>query len=277
VQEFNEKMCSNSAYIFEILFDAAIIGKWFWSSFVPSPVELARKTITGSYRCGFYLNEGFESPIDILWTNEGEIGPGRLLGQILAPAIEGLFYLWAAETAFSGMQTISTMLYAKEFCGLDPNSTALANGRGAIGSGERTGDAVFYDVIQDPQNVYGEPGASVLVIPNRCVQTSAYGYIIAGAVPLTNVKVGIHVTGNPIEDGLIVADLGTIAAGSLRSFALEYTGEPLVGSFAVGFHCFSDNPTINFGAINVASWIISQNVECVDQSCKIWHGSGLIS
>jgi len=205
-------------------------GNWFWSSFIPSPIELTRKTATGSYKCGFYSKLKFKSPLDIIW-RDGRTSKG--LGEIIRPVTSGLFYMWAASTAWEAMSTWTSMVYAMEMCEADNRECLLRDGNGTFPVGTTEGNPALYTVMHDPQGVYGDPGGFINVGQTSSVNTHAYGYLVANGHEVSNIEYGVIVNG-------IIRTLGI--GGDLHPFEQlplewEWAGTMEAGAFAPWIKC----------------------------------------
>lgn len=117
-------------------------GDWFWTQFIPSPVELARKTVVGSYRCGFYLGIKFKSPLDIIWRDGSA---SRFLARIARPFTTAVYYFWGVQTLWEFLSTWQSLIYAGYICDADQNTciagsvispiTAEGSGEGVVAAG----------------------------------------------------------------------------------------------------------------------------------------------
>jgi len=192
-------------------------GNWFWSTFIPGPWEITRKTFTGSYKCGFYSRIRVKSPLDVIWRDGSA---ARTLGQIIRPATTAAFYLWGMQTAWDALQTWSSILYAMEMCDWDGNTTTLANAIAPIQTNPTSGGVAFAEVIYDPRD---------RAVPNDCIvrvegevvwQAHAIGYIVADTEPIHNVRVGMTVN----NETYILATLGDVGPFQTAPFAVSMNG-----------------------------------------------------
>jgi len=199
----------------EMYFDA--FGFWFWSSFVPSPVELTRKTLTGSYKCGFYLKTRFRSPLDIVW-RDGRTS--QMLMEVLRPVATGLFYIWAAETTLEAMSTWSSITYAMERCDLENNECLLRDGLSPMPQGLHSGNSAFMSVIYDPQGWAVPNDGAIDCGESFHVTAHAVGYFETNGHGIEGAKISLY---NGTE---IVAEkeYGHIEAGDVFAWSIEYDG-----------------------------------------------------
>lgn len=168
-------------------------GNWFWSSFIPSPVEIVRKTVTGSYKCGFYM-KGLKpgSPLDIVWRDKRT---SKMLGELVRPVTTALWALWATETVWSAMSQFSSIVYMMEGCDNDQYTTMLRDGVGTFFIGYNQGGPALYTEMYDPLNRYTFGGGALNVFKKSNVTTSAYGYMDPRGHVMLDVSVGVSVNG----------------------------------------------------------------------------------
>lgn len=206
---------------------------WAWSVFVPQPTEIIRKTVTGSYKCGFYLGLKWKSPLDIipgptkdapniygkpfLTTSEG-------LAEITRPLVSGLFYLWAAGSAYEALSTWQSLVYAGEMCDLQHNECLLADGIGEFFNTGGTGEPNQYVVLHDPNGWH--PAFSGFVnVPEACyLQFDAIGTVDMGGADASVFDVYINgIPGGPGAQESIV-HLGPLHPGEHRDWSLSWGG-----------------------------------------------------
>jgi len=150
LRDFKVLACEQE-FIFQATFWGLVALRWFWSNFIPSPVELTRKTVSGGYKCGFYMTDGFGSPLDLIWEDKSV---SKAVLQISGPFTETLFYLWAAQTSFSGLQSAQHAILAAERCNADKNEVILFAGGGDFNFSPESGAPVGFSVAYDPLNRY---------------------------------------------------------------------------------------------------------------------------
>jgi len=163
---------------------------FFFTTFVPSPVEITRKATMGGYKCGFYLAPNQKSPIDLIWT-DGRASKALL--EIARPATSAIFYWWAAETAWLALNTTSSLILADEFCDLNGNECLLRDGDLLVpgSAGDFESGAALYEEIYDPKNRYPQLGYFMEFYDVAFASVMAVGYIDSQASSMSNVWVGI--------------------------------------------------------------------------------------
>jgi hypothetical protein len=193
-------------------------GNWAWSSFVPSPVELTRKFVAGSYKCGFYLLPETASPLDIIW-RDGRTS--KVLAEIAAPLTKGLFYMWAGQTAFGFLSTWTSLVVAQEMCDVTGKECLLSDGSAAFGGGahHELGDVGLYNVIYDPQNRYPALGGGPEPHEDSSVSATAAGQVVMALSTANNASVWIYAGQNSQKQSL-----GTIGPGEVASFSVSFAG-----------------------------------------------------
>jgi len=165
--------------------------EFFFTTLVPSPVEITRKATMGNYKCGLYFLPKQKSPLDLIWVDGSA---SRALVEIARPATTAIFYWWAAETAYLALNTTSTLMLAGEFCDLEGNECLLRDGDLPIpGSAhDFEGAAALYEEIYDPNNRYPQLGYFIEFHNVQAASVMAVGYIAAGPSSMSNVSVGIR-------------------------------------------------------------------------------------
>jgi len=199
------------------------LGDWFWTNLIPSPREIERKTITGSYKCGFFFLPGWESPVDIIW-KDAKIG--RMLLEIAHPFTQALFYLWAAETALDALSRWQSVMYRIARCDADRNECLIGNGHSILSYGHNWGGAALGEIIYDPNHWGIEMDTSVSVPFATTVGASAYGHIIANAGIIDNCEIQMC-NGN---DVLASVGIGHMDPGQETAFSIGWGGSAVVGA-----------------------------------------------
>lgn len=128
-------ICNENMWMGEIGTVGAVVGALFWTDFIPSPVEIERKTVTGSYKCGFYLLPKQKGLVEVLFGK----GTQRVVARVQRPFTTGLFYMWAADTAFDAMAAWTMLIHKKLFCAIPEGDCLLMGGFGTFGGGNITG------------------------------------------------------------------------------------------------------------------------------------------
>lgn len=179
-------LACNDGWLADIEFNGRIWGQFLWTDFIPQPTEIIRKSVTGSYKCGFYLDIEVKSPLDIIWKDESA---SRFLAKLAHIPVTGLFLWWASETAVDALSTWSTVALLEAQC-KDPDATASmflgstftgVDGPGAIaGYAERWGNHAYSDPAVGsltPGTAGGTVhGYGTFQIANREVDTVMVGY-----------------------------------------------------------------------------------------------------
>lgn len=194
-------------------------GQWAFSSFIPSPVELTRKTITGGYKCGFYFKTKIKSPLDIIWADESV---STMLMEIARPFVTTLFLIWGISTAVEALSTWSTIIYAGQKCGATTNEILWDSGVAVMPLGHTEGSAGFFHILWDPHN-RAEPntGQAIMLVEDHTVTLDAFIKISSGSRTLTNVSVWLPDVNNvSIRNSEVF--IGTMAPGAERSVHLRW-------------------------------------------------------
>lgn len=228
-------------------------GNWFWSSFVPSPVELTRKTLTGSYKCGFYMKTKFRSPLDIVWKD------GRTslaLMEIVRPIVTGLFYMWAAETIFEAMSTWTSITYAMEMCELENNECLLRDGQSPMPTGLHSGNSAFMTAIYDPRHmgVYND-GAIDVGVSNH-TKAFACGYIFPEGHAIQDCVIRL-MNGTTV---LAEDDLGSFGGDEVKAWSLSWDG-PLQSNVIQPIYTANVLPTPVVPALFICTRFTAKNYD----------------
>jgi len=193
-------------------------ASFWWANFFPSPVEVARKVTMGSYKCGFFGVPIKGGPLDIIWQDKSA---SKALIGMAEPFTTGLFYWWAAQTAYTALDTWQSLITAAELCGVEGNECIIKNGDAPItgGEGDFDGEAALYSVVYDPMGRYPELGSHIEIYFASHVSVFMCGYAKPGPRRLTNVRVGIkHET-----EWVAWQDLGELAPNSVTAFSASYS------------------------------------------------------
>jgi len=227
-------------------------ANWFWSSFVPSPVELERKFVAGSYKCGFFLAPGLRSPLDIIW-RDGKAS--EVLLEASSPFTKAIFYWWAAETAWSALSTYTSVIHKQHQCDLTGRETLLSAGVGTFGGGTHhvEGEAGLYTVLRDIFDRYSEAGGHVFIDEPSSVNAIAVGYMTTEGSTLHNVEIGIKYG----EEVMQKAYLGTILPFTAQPFSVAGAKGNYDGTVSVWFQCDVEGLTVFPNYINVVRWTVT--------------------
>lgn len=140
-------LACNPNWLARIEFYTMVQVELFWTNFIPSPSEIIRNWVLGNYACGKKMKVGLKSPIELL--------PGKglpvVMAEIARPALTGLFYWWAASTAWTMLDTWQTVINAQAECDADTNSGIMRDASGSL-SAPATGTPVGGTTVWDPNN-----------------------------------------------------------------------------------------------------------------------------
>lgn len=175
-------------------FFGRVLGNFFWSNFLPGPWELTRKTVGGSYKCGFYFGAKFKSPIDMIWKNTKT---GHTIGRILGPAATAFYFVWAAQTVNEALDTYQSLQLKIETCDSNNNEVILKDARGHLTLGHNEGAPVFATVVWDPQD-RAVPTSDFVEEPNPCQYVAyAFGNVVSQSSAITDCRIKVDATQSP--------------------------------------------------------------------------------
>jgi hypothetical protein len=245
---------------------------WFWTTFVPQPTEIVRKTLTGSYKCGFYLNVEFGSPLDIVWQDVNvELKTSEIVAEIVRPAVQGLFYLWAADTVFSIFQTWQSLIYAAEMCDLTRNECLLAEGSGQDYTGNSLGEANFYVELHDPNDWHTTFGGSISVPKKSFVQVDVFGWVLNATTETP--QVSVHLGGlGVLNSANSFIDLGVMAKGQLKNYHLSFSGQ--LDPTEIGVELLTSGPSWSFPdyvELKVSRFTVTESEVPIVRHCTPWR------
>jgi len=249
IQDIKVLACQET-YVAKVKFAKATAANFFWSTFVPQPSEIARKTVTGSYKCGFYLGIKFPSPFEII---AGE-GTAEIFAAIARPFATGLFIWWASETAFGALNSWSSIMYPEVRCPEGKGDVVWRNGRAPISAGYNIGGAFFFDELYDHHG-YGHPVQGNIDIPAGFFSINYAFYFNAAAGGLHNCRAGITIGGTQVW----LASVADVPPGGIVQGSVAYSGHATVDTtITTLFECTSDF-TVPPGGFNVKILVSDQN------------------
>jgi len=198
----------------EMWFDVA--AEFFYTTFIPSPVELSRKLVSGAYKCGFYLPIKLKSPLDVVW-KDGKTSKALL--QINSPATRGLFMVWAMGAAWGALAAWQSVPLAQAMCDADGHECLLRAGENWFPGTDPEGAPGFFEVIYDPAGRYVPPGGGI-DFEGGALSSWAGGHITNSGPPVTSYSIQLWPTvlGAPEIFG------GAIAPGEDVTWHYEWTG-----------------------------------------------------
>lgn len=212
VQEVTPMACSPNQLVLVKMWGLAALHWWF-DAFVPSPTELVRKTLTGSYKCGFFLGGELPSPLDVIW-EDGRTS--QALMEISRPVTTALFAMWATQTAFAALDAAHTLYLAMEKCEEDQNEGVMADGAAYFASDHDIGGTPFYTTLWDPKG-RAEPIDGAFGFPIGPMSASAFGTVSCAAGFITNVRASLIAGGHSYNQ----QDLGGCGPGGHVSYSLS--------------------------------------------------------
>jgi len=243
-------------------------ANWFWTNIVPSPVEITRKTITGSYKCGFYLNTKWGSPVDIPWE---DAGVSEMLLEITSPAVQALFFMWATESTFDAVSRAQSIVYAMEKCGADRDECLLMDGLGeAFAGGAPNGTPNAYVILQDRQHLYASPGGDITIFKPGWLEMNAFGKVLTSGSQIFHSNIGFYKGTDPIDGGIGEVHQGAIPPGQTTKWHLHYGGLQDAGSFRINWDVSNDAVGLSHSTIIVDRWTISWHPEKPKKLCTPW-------
>ncbi len=255
-------------------------ANWAWSVFVPQPTEIERKTVTGSYKCGFYLGLKVKSPIDIIpgaTTDAPNIfgkpflSSSEMFAEIARPAVTGLFYLWAAASAYEALSSWQTMVYAGEMCDLQHNECLLADGIGSFFNDGGLGEPNQYVVLHDP-NGWHPSFSGFINIPEACwLQADAIGTLDTGGAHITSCDIFLGDGSSPFPGQESVVHFGPLPAGTRVTWSLSWGGfiDPTV--CAVTANIVQTAGPFQRSTLTCKRFTVTESPTPRPNNCVVWH------
>jgi len=243
-------------------------GNWFWTNIVPSPVEITRKTLTGGYKCGFYFKTKWGSPIDIIW-KDGSVS--EMLLEISRPFVEVLFYMWAAESLFSALDTYQSIIYAMAKCGHDHDECLLADGLGeAFAGGASFGTPNAYSTIQDVRHMYSSPGGAIDVFKRGYLKLDAFGRTLAAGSNIFHSNIEFMVGTTPFGGPGAKVEQGALSSGDEATFHLHFEGVVDPCAIRINWDCANDAVGLAHSSLLVTRWTAKWSPEHDPHNCTPW-------
>jgi hypothetical protein len=200
-----------------------------------------RKTLTGSYKCGFYLGVEFKSPLDIVWQDGSA---SRMLLEVVRPVTTGLFYMWALSSLFEALSAWQTIVYAQQMCDLTRNECLLANGNGSFYTNGGTGDPGFYTPLWDPNHWHSPFGASISIPVAAFVTGDAYGYVRSTINNVTRMRISLIGPGHGTDNPLDYKEYAGFPNNTTESWDFHWSGQLGVGELGIRVDVTMDAPAL---------------------------------
>jgi len=194
-------------------------GWWFWSNVVPSPVEISRKILLDSYKCGFYLPIKVKSPLNFIIGSRNTV----FLAELARPLTKFAFFWWISSSIFAALDTYHTVQVLEEECQTQGFACLL----GPV-------DANFFT-----DGIYEGPGMPVISdVFNRHVTAS--GVDVHDTVWDYNLFGWYHTGGNTFDRISI-----SILVGTVELQTVELSGAPSFEPIYFDISCnnHSEGPT----------------------------------
>lgn len=214
VKRINVLVCNQDTWIAEIELAFTMAAYFFWTNVVPSPRELERKSFTGGYRCGFYIDVGVKSPVEILF---GE-GTARMIAEIASPFAQGLFWFWAEGALLDVFAMWETLLYPQLVCDPPTGTAARKNDIAEIPPGHTTGVPGLGTEVYNHLHL-AEDNHPIMNFPPGGQSCFCAWLFNAGPSGLTNVKTGWQVNG-VVQD---LVDHGNVIPGAQKQVTRDYS------------------------------------------------------
>jgi len=192
--DYKTLACNQDNWIVQLEFAAAVIAEMFWTDFVPSPRELERKAITGGYRCGFYLDVNFKSPVEILWGQ----GTATMVAEIARPFATGLFYWWVAQVIYDALGVWQTLLFPQFLCEPPTGDIYLKNATATCPPGHTEGVPGLGELVYDRYG-YNSPNEPSCTITGAAYHVGAWWIFNAGPTGMFNIKTGWFISGVAVD------------------------------------------------------------------------------
>jgi len=248
------------------------LGAWLWSAAVPEPNEIIRKTATGSYKCGFYFLDELPNPIEFVTDTETVAA----FGEMIRPAVTALFYVWAAETLFSGLDQYQSIIYAQEMCDLEHGETLLAEGSGSLFGNSGVGSPGFYRTLWDPEHHYSWPSGDVEWHHRKYVAADAAGHILAGGAAVDNIRMFFARGSTEPAPGTSIYETGPMSIGDVASWTLEFGAIEEPGTLQIVVEYLQHHTGLQRSTVLVQRWTTTFR-DAPYQPCTKWKPSTLPS
>lgn len=207
-------------------------GNWAFTTFFPSPTEIARKWILGGYACGFYLTGKQKSPLDIIWRN-GELT--KFLAKLAIGPTSALFVMWGQDAIMSGLAQWQSMLYAADMCDADNNEMIAHDAQNTWPNGPFEGIVAIYVVTWNPKGYMADPSGVVTVPPGYSWTAQAFGQFRCFSGYLHDLEVGIRDANTGIiHDHQYLGDLSPGGEASFSVGPAAGTGPAVLGVWVKG-------------------------------------------
>lgn len=209
-------MCNRDVWIADIVYAGAEIANFFWTNFIPGPRELERKALAGSYKCGFYMDTKFRSPLEKVWGR----GVQRALVEIANPFVTGLFYIWAAGSLIDAIGIWQTIMWPQAFCNKFVGNYLYSGAHAFASSGHSEGGVGLGHLDYDPHG-YGNPFVADMNVPPGWTRMNVYWTVDAAGPGFSNFKTGFQIDSTYLE----IEDHGAILPGTTFQVSRDFTYE----------------------------------------------------
>lgn len=226
---------------------------FFWNTAVPQPNEIIRKTVTGSYKCGFYFGMRFPSPLELFFDPRTV----KVIAEMLRPAVTGLWFMWAAGSAWDALSQWQQMMGMIEDCEDLHGECLLKEGIGDLYTQDPEGSPGSYTEIYDPYNLYQSPGGAIVLNIPRGVQMDAWGYFSTGGGTTHWVEIYFIKGGTVPIPGSQVWRAENLGPGSVVEWMLSYSGEQQTGAFSIYIRAEQDHIGLAHSRIQVDRWTMT--------------------
>jgi len=242
ITNLNVLMCNRDYWLADVEFLGLSAAEFFWTNFVPSPRELERKSLLGSYKCGFFINDGFRSPLEKLWGASVQ----RALVEIVNPFVTALWYAWAASTVIDALAIWQTVMFPQAFCDPFVGNYMYKGAHAFASSGISDGSVGLGSLVYDPHH-YGNDFVADMSVPPGITTMNVYWTFDAAGPGFNEIRTGFLVGGTKFE----VSSHGPLLPGGALQVSRTFTFEDNASGHDIAPYWYGDCPV--GGGLNVVS------------------------
>lgn len=226
---------------------------FFWTTAIPQPNEIVRKTVSGSYNCGFYFGLKFPSPLELFLDTRTV----QAFAEMLRPATTGLWALWAIGSYADAISQWQQMMGMFQDCENLHGECLIKDGVGDLYGSDPDGSPGFFIDIYDPYNMHDGSSSSVVLSIPRGVQMDAWGWFSTGGSTVDWVEIYFIKGGTSPIPGSEVWRAENLGIGAVVEWQLSYSGNQSPGAFQIYVRAHQSHIGLQHSRIDVHRWTTS--------------------
>jgi hypothetical protein len=194
-----------------------------------------------------------------------------MFGEIARPVAAGLFYIWAAASAYEALSSWQSLVYAAEMCDLQNNECLLADGIGSFFGDGGLGEPNQYVELYDPNDWHPSFGGFINV-PEACwLQADAVGTFDTGGADVASIDLFLGDGGAAFPGQESVLHFGPLPRGTRFNWSLSWGGFIAPTVCAVTANVVQTAGPFQRSTLTCKRFTVTESPTPRPHQCLAWH------